>query len=609
MGVSINDYLEDKGMTVVTVGDNWNVDCPFCDDDRKRLGFKMSTGQWNCFNCEAKGSFKRFQKMMNEERFVDLEVKPPKKFKPANIDQTLAKKYSNKLELKNRKALDFLTKGRGFSLATIAHFMLGSWKTNGYEYVSIPYWENSKLVNIKFRAVGFSDKKYKWRRIKNGKSSLFHDEVCDNKTFREVFICEAEMDAIALYNGGFKNVVSATTGAKKFQDDWFERLERFKKIYLVYDSDVDGQSGAEKMALRLGMSRCYNVKIPKDIKDANEYFWDVQTGKQRYKKIDFEKLVKDARRFEVRDTMSLQYALKEVYRDIYINDEDELIGLQTPWKKMNKILRGAKPGQLIVVTAKPKTGKTLFVLNWMYGLSERYEISTAMYCCEMKQKKLAKKIIAMVCKNFTTPEEITGEQVAETLFTSPSRTMHFGYPTSDVLDLENIVKWIKAVHQRYGVKFICFDNLHFLVRGENIKDKIGEVTRRFKLLAETLGIVFVLIVHPRKVGNRLVEADDLKDSSSIYQDLDVLIRLHRSLERKDSDETDPDIVGSELLSPLTEVYIEGRDIEAGKTVLYFQGERGLFFEKGKLYERAVEKWLEKRKRNQPKNLLRDRQNR
>jgi len=610
VGVSIKDYLEKKGLAIAIVGDNWNVDCPFCDDDRKRLGFKMSTGQWNCFNCEAKGSFRRFQKMMNEERFVDLEVKPPEKVKLAKIDQTLAKKYQDKMELDNRKAFSYLIKARGFSRATIEHFTLGSWKTKGYEYVSIPYWEGGKLVNMKFRAVNYTDKKYKWRRIKHGKSSLFHDEACDNKAFKEVFMCEAELDAVALWNAGIKNVVAATTGAKKFQDGWFDRLSRFKKIYLVYDSDVDGQTGAEKMSIRLGMDRCYNVKLPKESKDANNYFWDILQEKKAYTKNDFLKLVKDARRFEVKDTMSLQYALKEVYKDIYTNDEDELIGLQTPWKKLNKLIRGAKLGHLVVVTAKPKVGKTTWVLNWMYGLSDRYEVPTAMYCCEMRQKKLAKKIIGMTCKDFSTPEEISGEQVAETIYTSPSRIMHFGYPTKDTLELDNVAKWVKSVVARYGVKLVCFDNLHFLVRGDNVKDKVGEVTRRFKLLAETLGIVFVLIVHPRKIGNRLVEADDLKDSSSTYQDLDLLIRLHRSVEKRDRDQDDPDSVGAELLSPLMDIYVEGRDIEAGKTILYYQGQRGLFFEKGNLYERAVKKWIEKRKRDRPNrrgNYLRNSQ--
>lgn len=605
MGVGIKEYLESKDLEPIMVGDNWNVNCPFCDDMRKRCGFKMSTGQWNCFNCEEKGSLRRFQKMMKDERLIQIKDEEPEKRKLVKVDQTLAKKYYSKLENKNREALAYLHQHRGFSQTTIDHFQLGSWLTKGHEYVSIPYWKDRKLVNMKFRSVQPCEKNFKWRRIKNGESCLFHDEVCDDPKLTEVFMCEAEMDAISLWNAGFKNVISATTGAKKFQSEWYDRLERFKRIYLVYDSDVDGQDGAEKMSLRLGMDRCHNVIIPNEFKDANEYFWDKKKRKRRHTKSQFQELVKEAKRFEVHGTMSLQYALREVWKDIYKNDEDELIGLQTPWKKVNKIIRGAKPGQLIVVTAKPKVGKTTWVLNWMRGLGNR-EVHTGMFCCEMNQKQLAKKYVAMENKSFTTPEEMTGEQVMEALYLSPSRFIHFK-SSKDVkgnLDLDHVCDWAKSVVQRYGVKFICFDNLHFLVRGENVRDRIGEVTRRFKMLAEELNIVFCLIVHPRKVEG-IMTANDLKDSSSTYQDLDVLIILHRDIEQIDEYEADDDedfdgSVKRAKYKPLTQVMVEGRDIEGGIATLYYQGERALFFEKGTLFEKAVRKWKEIRNQGKRK---------
>ncbi|MCH8239902.1 MAG: AAA family ATPase, partial [Proteobacteria bacterium] len=114
----------------------------------------------------------------------------------------------------------------------------------------------------------------------------------------------------------------------------------------------------------------------------------------------------------------------------------------SPWKKFNKLIRGAKPGQLVVITARPKVGKTTFVLNWMYDLAKSFDVPVGMYCCEMKQKKLAKKVVAMANKDFTTLEEITGEQVAHTLYSSPSRSIHFGYPTEDVLSLDNVCDWV-----------------------------------------------------------------------------------------------------------------------------------------------------------------------
>ena len=51
---------------------------------------------------------------------------------------------------------------------------------------------------------------------------------------------------------GIKNVVGLTTGAEGFHQSWYDRLERFKTIYLVMDNDIAGQDGAVKISKRLG---------------------------------------------------------------------------------------------------------------------------------------------------------------------------------------------------------------------------------------------------------------------------------------------------------------------------------------------------------------------
>jgi len=589
--IDIKTYLDDLGLSVMEVGDNWNINCVFCDDDRSRLGFKKSTGQFNCFNCEERGSFKKFQRAVKDERQLEIKfenIKGEKKL--AVVDQTLAEKYHKKLEVKGREALNYLMTNRGFSRDTVDHFQMGSWKTKGYEYVSIPFFEHGKITNFKFRAVNYTDRKFKWRRIKNGKSSLFHDEVCDQQ-FDEVYLCEAELDCVALYNAGIPNVLACTTGAKKFQPHWFDRFQRFKRIYLVFDNDVDGQAGAEKMADRLGFDRCKNVKLPVEFKDVNEYFWDASKKQSRHQLKDFKGLVKESKKFSVRDAVSLKDACKDILKDRYLNDEDEISGLETPWNCMNKLLRGgAKMGQLIVVSSPPKRGKTRFVMNWQRYLGNK-GTAAGLYCCEMTPKELGKIYVGMSCKDYESQEDITDTQLAETsLIYNESEKIFFGYPQEDELTLDAVCDWAKRMKHRHGMKWFCFDNLHFLVRGDNIKDRIGEVTRRLKLLAGTENMVVVLIVHPRKVGDRQMTADDLKDSSSTYQDLDTLIILHR--DRKDGnsgdDEDDDDESGG--LDELVQIHVEGRNVPGGKAKLYYQGERGLFFESGTLKEKAVTRW-------------------
>lgn len=614
--MNVRDYLEEKGFSPVESGDNLQINCPFCDDDRNRLGIHNVTGQWNCFNCGEKGkTIISLQKKLSDEKIESLELEKPKAKKAIHINQGLAAKFNKLLKKVDRKALEYLTTVRGFSKETIDHFQLGSWKKSGHEYVAIPFWKRGTIVNFKYRALKYESKKWKWRRHAGGESCLFHHDVVDQKEHESIYITEAELDCVALYNAGIKNVVAVTTGAKKFRQEWYDELERFKKIYLVYDTDVDGQAGAEKAAARLGFDRCFNVVLPKPFKDVNNYFWNEKEKKPTGNtKKDFQLLVRDARRFEVKDTVSLKDALKELHKDIFLGDEDEIKGFDTPWWNVNKLMGGAKPGHLVVVTAPPKIGKTTFVWNWMRYLAKDQDIPCALYCCEMRPKRLAEKAVATQIPDFTKADDITKMMIQETMFSLPSDMIYFGYPKEDSLTLDNVCEWAKKVVQRYGVKFICFDNLHFLVRGDDVKEKIGEVTRRFKLLAESLGIVFCLIVHPRKVGDKRMTADDLKDSSSIYQDLDTLIMIHRK--RNNIDEEDlsdgGDSRGKEQTAktifgnfdPLCEVHITGRWCEGGATNIYFEGRRALFHSTGSLFHKALNvkkaKWEESARKRKAK---------
>ena len=482
--MDISEYLDLKKISYVSQGDNWQMNCLFCDDERQRLGIHKHTGKWNCFHCDLKGStFNSFQKKLDGSNYSDVEIKEiTQNVNPVKIPQNKAHNAKKNLLRKDRQALDYLKRVRGFSIDAINRFILGSFKRKGYEFISIPFFEDNKLVNLKFRALNYTDKKFKWLRIKGGKSTIFNDAVIDRVKNKTIFILESELDCISLWDAGIKNVISVSTGAKGFKPEWYDRLKNFKKIYIVFDNDLAGQEGAEKMAHRLGLDKVFNVVLPSDVKDLNEYFWDSEKEKPRYTKKDFISLVKQAKKFSIKDVMTLNETYSELIRKKTILDEDEIYGLQTPWQKVNTILKGSKTGYLVVVTGNSKTGKTTWVLNWMLYLAS-LDVSSFMFCCEMRQLRLSEKTVAMNCKDFIDVESMTIEQIIDARINNAGDKIYLAYPQSEMLNLENVCKKITDVVQRYGVKFVCFDNLHFLVRGTDVKDKIGEITRRFKMLA------------------------------------------------------------------------------------------------------------------------------
>ena len=244
--MELKEYLDSKKIKSFVQGNNLVFNCPFCSDTRQRCGINISENHkyynnWNCFKCEKRGkSIKTFQKALNEvlndDGVVDIkvgEVAVTSRVK-ANINQAKAYRFHKKLSDKSRNVRKYLKKIRGFKKETIKHFMLGTHKKKGYEYVSVPFWEDGILVNIKYRSINFKNKKFKWKRIKNGKSSLFHDEVIDNPKFKKtIYFCHPKGNDV-ITTKGWRDISGISVG-----DRVYSHKGDIKKVIRVGKRKVD----------------------------------------------------------------------------------------------------------------------------------------------------------------------------------------------------------------------------------------------------------------------------------------------------------------------------------------------------------------------------------
>ena len=346
------------------------IDCPFCSDTRKRMGINKESKSWNCFNCSSRGkSLSTFRKALGKlkklgrDKIVEFKdtssVQIKQKLGPALVETI--KKETNKF------VIDYLIDDRRLSSECIEHFKLGARKKfiyidkttkakKAYDagmHLAIPYYEGEHLVNIKYRALepkmDKSGRPMKWRREEGGKTALFNYDVLNDHDFDDIIIAESEIDCMSLWTAGFKNVVGLTAGAQSFKQEWYDLLERYEKVYIVLDNDKAGQEGAEALARRLGMGRCFNVILPEDAKDPNDFF-------KLYSSEDFKSYMIKGRQFNPKNITNL----KSVVRDMVSNigkRSMQLDGLDTGWKAVNNILGKVGPGNLITIAAKPKVGK------------------------------------------------------------------------------------------------------------------------------------------------------------------------------------------------------------------------------------------------------------
>jgi len=630
------------------------IDCPFCSDTRKRLGINKESKAWNCFNCSSRGkSLSTFRKALGKlkklgrDKIVEFKdtssVQIKQKLGPA-LTETI-KKETNKF------VIDYLVEDRGLSEECIDHFKLGARRKFTYidkatkdkkaydagMHLAIPYYEGEHLVNIKYRALepkmDKSGRPMKWRREEGGKTALFNYDILNDHDYDDIIIAESEIDCMSLWTAGFKNVVGLTAGAQSFKQEWYDLLERYEKVYIVLDNDKAGQEGAEALARRLGMGRCFNVILPEDAKDPNDFF-------KLYSNEDFKSYMIKGRQFNPKNITNL----KSVVRDMVSNigkRSMQLDGLDTGWKAVNNILGKVGPGNLITIAAKPKVGKTTLAMNWLLYLAMK-GYSSFNYQCEMEEEDMVTKYGNMVMfdKMPIVPEvEYTeeGDPIFENsehkkefenacsdkriwlksaMLKIPVDNLKSFHPkTSDLIDdndgdaLDKVcIKCTEAV-QRFGCKVVVFDNLHFLCRGDRAKEQIDKASRRFKLLAKELQIVFILITHPRKTNhNRALTNDDLKDSASIFQDSDAIILLHRPYlddsllpSGLEDDDEELDMTQEGSMDPIAEIKVTARRHKGGKTNLYFNDERALFKGEGNDYLDSMREKIKNSKKKNKRN--------
>ena len=165
----------------------------------------------------------------------------------------------------DNKVFDYLH-SRGISRATAEKYgVLGDQNSIIFRFI-----RDGELVNVKRMSLSRdSSGKKRGIRFESGCELCLYgwDSISPQAT--NLAICEGEIDAMSLSEYGI-DALSVPNGCSNtvWIDNDFDRLGMYENIYLFYDNDESGQKGALEAAKRLGLERCYNVKLP--YKDAND---------------------------------------------------------------------------------------------------------------------------------------------------------------------------------------------------------------------------------------------------------------------------------------------------------------------------------------------------
>ena len=250
-------------------------------------------------------------------------------------------------------------------------------------------------------------------------------------------------------------------------------------------------------------------------------------------------------------------------------------GLDTGLQALNRIGHGWHSPDLVIIAARPATGKTAFALNLAVNLAKQNH-PVAFFSCEMSSKQLAMRVISSltgVYGNYLQKADINENGWRNILSTNFKLPIYIDdTPSLNLLDFKEKARKAK---KKYGIKAIFVDYLQLLtVYGKgNREQEISTISRTFKAIAKELDLpVIALAQLSRDVEKRNGEPrlSDLRESGAIEQDADIVIALHN---HSDDNQIEPTLDTNPIMRI---IYLKHRNGEVGFTKLQFNKSKQLF---------------------------------
>lgn len=210
-------------------------------------------------------------------------------------------------------------------------------------------------------------------------------------------------------------------------------------------------------------------------------------------------------------------------------------GSRTGFCRFDGITRGFKPGELIILAARPGVGKSTLALNWSRGVAQR--VAVPIFSLEMSKEEITRKLLTdMSGLNLREIGETDLPAIAAAKFDLDSLPILIDDRSG--INVRQIRSKVERIQARQKVGLVVIDYLQLLTSvdrnsKQNETNRIGEISRELKIMAKDCQVpVLVLSQLNREVEKRQngkPQLSDLRDSGCIEQDADMVVFIHRKI--------------------------------------------------------------------------------
>ena len=502
--------LESNGIYArQTYGQERSV-CPECSHKRtksrdKCLAINHDEGVWFCHHCGWKGSLNK--KSMDIREIIQK----PKQEVKTELPQDIINWFGD----------------RGISEDTLQQEKIGF----NNSWIQFPFYKDGEVVNIKSRtlAKGF-------KQEKNAEKCFYRfDHMIGMQT---IIITEGEMDALALVEAGFNNVVSVPDGAtqpnSKPSDRKFsylisaeEHLMNAETIILCTDSDDAGKHLRDELSRRIGREKCFRVTFPLDCKDMNDVL--VKYGEDRVNEI-----ISDAHPYPIDGVVEVKDVIDEA---IDLLNKPEHMGLSTGWSDLDTFYR-VSPSEVSVVTGVPNMGKSEWMDALMINMVQEYGWKFGIFSAEnFPVKHHLLKLVGKFAGQPFYGEEKMSEEVARNSMDILDEHIKFIGTQENSVTIASIMEQARLLNYRFGLNGLVIDPWNTLEHkfgdGENETNYVSRVLSELTAFAKVSEIHIWVVAHPRKMENDVNRKPvvptpyDISGSANWFNKADNAITIHR----------------------------------------------------------------------------------
>lgn len=247
-----------------------------------------------------------------------------------------------------------------------------------------------------------------------------------------------------------------------------------------------------------------------------------------------------AERHEGRAVVSAADAVAEALQEIEAaaRNGGKMTGITTGLTDLDRTLNGLKPGQLIILAARPSMGKSALAFSTIAMMAARAGDAVLGFSAEMTRAEVVKRWLAAET-GITIERQDRGDLSAEdwrrlTEASGEIGALPLHIDDSDTLTPTRIRQRALRMQRKHKIKLIVVDHLQRLHADRRHRDsyaEVSEIVRELKSIAKALNVPVVLLSQLSRAveqrDDKRPQLSDLRQSGRIEEEADVTMFLFR----------------------------------------------------------------------------------